>query len=165
MNTYPLVFSCRQLVEGDAFAAGVEIKGRALLEQDGDEWTVCGVEPGGFAGCGNSPGEAYADFRNTLATILFDAALFFPSNFEAFEREVRDFAGTRDDEAARLWEAARAEVQKGTLVTEPFAAKLPRNTKSAELTLTITRLDESRGLAAPATARNQVDQVCLQEAA
>jgi len=47
MDRYPILFRCRELVEGNGFIAGVGINGRALLfEEDGDMW-VEGILLGG----------------------------------------------------------------------------------------------------------------------
>ncbi len=141
MNTYPLVFSCREVVAGENFTAAIDIAGRALLEFDGDEWTVAGVDPGGLADCGSTPQEAYQYFRLTLKSILVDCADSNPQDFAAFSSAVRSFAATKNVATEALWEAARQEIKQGAQLNDPFAASLPKRTNAVLASVEIVRLD------------------------
>src|SRR3954454_24948486 len=74
MTNYPLLFGRRELVEGNGFIAGVALHGRLLLTEEGGESWVEGVNPGGIAARGDSPGEALAEFRSEYRVVLFDIA-------------------------------------------------------------------------------------------
>ena len=141
MNAYPLVYDCREVVVGETFAVSVAITGRALLEPDGDEWIVTGVDPGGFAGCGDTPQEAYADFRLGLKSVLFDCAAAHPRKFDSFCSTVRSFGNTKTAATAARWEVARGEMRRAAQINEPFAASLPRRTNRILSSVNITRLD------------------------
>lgn len=141
MNTYPLVFGCREVVAGENFTAAIDIAGRALLEFDGDEWTVAGVDPGGLADCGSTAQEAYEHFRLTLKSVLFDCADANPKDFEAFCSAVRSFGATKNVATEALWEAARQEIKQGAQLNEPFAAALPKRTSAILASVEIVRLD------------------------
>ena len=148
MNAYPLVFDCREVVVGETFAVTIDVTGRALLELDGDEWIVSGVDPGGFAGLGDTPKEAYDDFRLGLKSILFDCAASHPKKFDSFFSTVRSFGQTKNSSVEARWEAARNEMKRAQELTEPFAASLPRRTNAIHSSVRITRLDPpSRELA------------------
>jgi hypothetical protein len=86
--------------------------------------------------------EAYANFRNSYRTILFDIAEE-ASNFEAFKTEVDRFyweCGKGEDER---WNAAVNALRSGEVVPEePFSA-LPRHTPEARpCGVQINRLDQ-----------------------
>jgi hypothetical protein len=142
MNTYPLVFTCREVVAGETFSAAIDITGRAVLELDGDEWTVAAVDPAGFADCGARPIEAYEHFRMTLKTILFDFVEAHPRDFAQFCSAVRSFGLTKNRSAEARWVASRAEIRNGAKVGESFAASLPKRTNDVFASVAIVRLDE-----------------------
>jgi|CXWL01.1.fsa_nt_gi hypothetical protein len=142
MNTYPLVYSCREVVAGETFSAAIDITGRAVLELDAGEWSVAAVDPAGFADCGATPVEAYENFRMTLKTILFDFVEANPRDFMLFCSAVRSFGATKNRAAEARWLASRAEIRNGAEVVENFAACLPKRTSDVYASLTIVRLDE-----------------------
>ena len=141
MNTYPLVFTCREMVAGKNFTAAIDITGRALMEFEDGSWTVVGVEPGGFADCGDTAQEAYNNFRVTLKTILLDAVDAHPDNFQTFCSDVRTFGGTRNADAAARWDAAREEIRAGGALEDPFAQGLPKRTNTIHPSVQIWRMD------------------------
>lgn len=44
MNTYPLIFTCREVVVGKRYSASIDIAGRAVLEHDGASLFVEGIK-------------------------------------------------------------------------------------------------------------------------
>lgn len=111
MERYPILFGRHELIEGNGFIARVEVSGRALLSrEDGEEFWVEGINPGGFAGKGASPGEALASFCEELRVVLFDIALE-TSDFDAFKAEVERFFQETNQPALLDWEAAVNDVR------------------------------------------------------
>jgi hypothetical protein len=112
MTKYPLLFSQRELVEGNGFIAGVALHGRLLLTEDGSESWVEGVNPGGIAARGDSPGEALAEFSSEYRVVLFDIAAGALS-FDELKAEVESFFNDTSPTAAREWQVALEEVRAG----------------------------------------------------
>ena len=116
MNSFPLVFSFRDLVAGNGYVAAVEASGRIILEHDPDagEWTLCGVNPGGIAGGAGEEKVAFADFRATFRGVLDDIA-HEAANIEAFKAAVEAFVGQTNASAEAEWAALREQVRAGKL--------------------------------------------------
>lgn len=142
MNTYPLIFACREVVVAKRYSAAIDIAGRAVLEQDGDTWTVYGVEPGGVVGCGDSPREAYDDFRAGLKSVLFDSVEFFPFDFGSFQEDAEAFMAQANPVALATWEEARAAIRGGVEINDAFASGLPRRTDAVKTGIRVLRLDQ-----------------------
>src|SRR5262249_33114798 len=102
MSQYPLLFTFRQKVSGNGFLADVTAHGRALAEQDGDEWWLYGVQPGGIAGGGKTILEAHTEFRKTFTAVLFELAEEADS-FWAFNDAVQRFFNEEDRQSATEW--------------------------------------------------------------
>jgi len=108
---YPLLFSYRDLIAGNGFVAGVEMRGRVVLAQEDDGAWMYGVQPGGIAG-GNAQREvAYRRFKESYLSVLFDIAAE-AKTFKQFEKAVREFFGEINEPNARDWQAALAEVRR-----------------------------------------------------
>lgn len=114
MTHYPLLFSRRELVEGNGFIAGVALHGRLLLTDEGSESWVEGINPGGIAARGVSPSEALAEFCSEYRVVLFDIAAEARS-FEEFKEEVERFFNDTSPTADREWRAAVEEVRAGNV--------------------------------------------------
>jgi hypothetical protein len=112
MTSYPLLFSRRELVEGNGFVAGVALHGRLLLTDEGGESWVEGVNPGGIVAKGDSPGQALAEFCSEYRVVLFDIAAEARS-FEEFKAEVERFFKETSPAASRDWTAAVEAVRAG----------------------------------------------------
>ncbi len=140
--SYPLVFSFRDVIEGNGFLAGVAISGRALMVHEGEDgWWLYGVTPAGIAATGDTPPEAHAAFRNTYREVLFDAAAD-AADFEAFKTEVERFFNEGNSEEERRWNEAAAAIRSGQVTPEAFFSELPRiPADSCPLSLTVERLD------------------------
>jgi len=113
MNRYPILFSRRELVEGNGFIARVGVLGIALLLEEDDETWVEGINPGGFAAKGSSPSEALAVFYQELRLVLFDIAIEALS-FEEFRAEVDRFFDETNQTALHEWEEAVARRTRST---------------------------------------------------
>lgn len=117
MIRYPLLFGRRELVEGNGFIAGVAVHGRLLLTEEGAESWVEGVNPGGIAARGESPGQALAEFGSEYRVVLFDIAADSRS-FEEFKAEVERFFNDTSLPAAREWTAAVEDVRAGRVAAD-----------------------------------------------
>lgn len=143
MNTYPLIFTCREVVVGKRYSASIDIAGRAVLEHDGASWCVYGVEPGAVAGCGDTPQEAYDEFRAAIKSVLIDSAGWSPENFDAFARDVNQFGLDVNQVMLLKWEEARAAIRSGAEIQDDFARALPRRTEDlVPPRVRVLRLDE-----------------------
>lgn len=117
MKVFPLLFVYRDLVPGPGFIAGVEVFGRALLEdEDGSAW-MYGLNPGGIAGGGVTAREAMSDFRRGYVSVLEDIA-GVATDFEDFKAQVTQFFWEPTETLDREWEAARAEVRERNIEIE-----------------------------------------------
>jgi hypothetical protein len=120
----PIVFTYRQPILGNGFVAGVRMRGRAIIENEGQEVWVTGVAPAGFAGGGLDRTSAIADFRKGWTVILFDIACESTS-YEDFQAKSRTFLESSVDDMTEHWEAARAAIRGSGYAKEsmPTASK------------------------------------------
>lgn len=150
MNEYPLLFTFRDIIEGNGFVAGVICNGRALMVNCGEEgWHISGVQPGALSELGGSPHEAYFYFRQGFTqgvkVLAADA-----SDFADFERRLHAaFDWVDADEEAR-WEAAREQVRSGAEPDAPFK-KLPKESAEEPRGIEAVRMDLPKN--GPAAAR------------
>jgi len=143
MTNYPVMFTFQDVVSGNGFLSGVTMSGRALMckENDGN-WWVYGVHPGGMAQFGASAMEAFANFRASYKTVLFDIAEE-ASNFEAYKTEVERFSKESGEGEEERWEAAARTFRDGTVVAEEPFSKLPRHSpESRPCEVSVDRLDQ-----------------------
>lgn len=125
VHVHPLVFTLHDVVTGCGFIAGIVVTGKAVMEQEDGKWWMYGVCPGSVAGSGETPNEAFIDFRTRYKETLFDMAEEF-QNFVSFDREVREFYNADDpQENARWEEGLRILRECNHSVTESFQ-KLPK---------------------------------------
>jgi hypothetical protein len=150
MTHYPLLFGLRELVEGNGFVARVGVSGRALLVDEGGEIWVEGINPGGFAATGQSPGEALAEFRSAFRAVLFDIAAE-ASGFSAFHREAQSFFAETNLSALHDWEEAVQRVRAGLLDAD-WLDKRPADTKLAFEVVEVSK---------PSATNNQVAEAAL----
>lgn len=126
MAHYPLMFTFRDAVSGNGYLAGVTLSGRALMvkEEDG-KWWAYGVRPGALAAFGETPQEAYHNFRTRYTAVLFDLANE-SQDFDSFKQEVERFYSQPDNEEESRWTSAFLAIRNGEVdVEEPFA-QLPK---------------------------------------
>lgn len=131
MKRYPLVFGFRDLVAGEGFLAGVTTEGRALMEAEDDGAWVYGVNPGGVAAGGPDKGEAFAAFKKSYLSVLFDLAKT-SATFEAFKSAVEAFFEETNGPAAGEWDEAVREVREGKITADWLG------TRNADRELSVT---------------------------
>lgn len=136
MTRYPIIFGLRDIVQGEGYLAGVEVQGRALMHDEGDDhvW-IEGVNPGGFTGTGHSPTEALEDFRKAYSAILYDIALEAGS-FREFKREVEALFANAGELPQREWDEAVQDVRAGRVRADWLgkrSAETPLGIRVAEL--------------------------------
>lgn len=114
-RTLPLLFSFKQVVQGKGFIAGVQMDGRALLEESEGEIWITGVAPAGIAAGGADRVEAFFEFRAEWVRVLFDIA-HDSQSFAEFDQETRRFLGSESSEFTKDWTQALAEVRQHQIV-------------------------------------------------
>jgi hypothetical protein len=125
IHLHPLVFTLQDVVTGRGFLAGIVVTGKAVMEQEDGKWWMYGVCPGAVAGSGDTPNEAFVDFRNRYKEALFDMAEEF-SSFLLFRKAVQEFFDQEDvRENARWDEGLKILRQNEDGISEVFK-KLPR---------------------------------------
>lgn len=119
----PILFTYRDVLAGNGFVAGVEIKGRYLMSEENEEVWVDGVEPGGIGAGGASQREAAAAFRQMYQKVLFDIALD-AKTFDEFKAEVEKFFRDVNDLISEEWWNA-VKLVRGGKVTSEWLKKEP----------------------------------------
>lgn len=111
MKRYPLVFSFRDLIAGNGFAAVVSMDGRVLLveEDDQDTW-MFGVQPGGIAGGDPQRKLAFSEFKKSYLSVLFDISAEATS-FEQFKGKVTAFFDEINASSVEDWQKALNDVR------------------------------------------------------
>lgn len=150
MTHYPLLFGFGDLIAGNGFVAGVDLRGRALLVDEGDGFWMYGVNPGGVAAGGATPAEAQSEFRAAYKSVLFDIAAE-AETFQDFERQVKEFVSDRNEPTFREWEAAVTEVRHGRV----DADWLPKRKAESKIGVDVSLLDH------PAPSANVLDEAEL----
>lgn len=143
MNQYPLLFTIREIVEGQGFVAGIVCNGRALMVNEGaDGWHCSGVEPGGLSELGETAPEAYYFFRqaftDAVRVLAGDSA-----NYSDFEARFEAFFAHKDSEEEQRWTKARQVVRAAKDVDGPFK-ELPKETAEEPRGCSVVRLDFQR---------------------
>jgi hypothetical protein len=93
-----------------------------------------GVEPGGLAAGGKTPGEAYSDFRRTLRSVLYDIAAEV-NTFDEFRLQVQEFFRDKNGPAEADWNQAVKDVRSGAVREDGISVgnnpikRLPADTK------------------------------------
>jgi hypothetical protein len=135
MPQFPILFARRELVEGNGFVAGVDVRGRALMTQESEtEFWLEGVNPGGFAAQGSNSAEALSAFSEQFRSVLYDIAASC-SSFEDFRREVVMFFEETSPTVLGEWEAAVAEVRAGRVAADWLPNKKAANASSLGITV------------------------------
>jgi len=125
IHLHPLVFTLQDVVTGCGFLAGINVTGKAVMEQEDGKWWMYGVCPGAIAGSGATPNEAFIDFRNRYKEALFDLAEECTS-FLMFRNSVKSFFDAEDAQEKARWDESLEILRKNKeAVSEPFK-KMPR---------------------------------------
>jgi len=144
------MFTFRDAISGNGFLAGVTLSGRALMAHEDGDWWIYGVRPGAIAEFGATPQEAFARFRNTYKTVLFDTAEEF-TDFDSFKREVERFYHEPDKNEENRWMEAFQDLRSGKLQPEPPFSSLPKEAPENRPTqITVERLDSAGARFTPA---------------
>jgi predicted RNase H-like HicB family nuclease len=162
---YPVMMALRDSVSGNGFLAGVTLSGRALfVREDDGKWWVYGVRPGAIAASGNTPAEAFQNFRNAYKNALFDFASDAPT-FDMFRHQVEQFYQQPDKEEEENWLGAFYALRSGKVVPdEKFFSQLPKEDPEKRPTqIAVERLD--RLDARYASVDNVPDYVAVPELA
>ena len=141
---YPIMFTFRDAISGNGFLAGVTITGRALMvKEDDGKWWMYGVRPASMADFGDTPGEAFRDFRNSFKEVLFDVA-DVAKEFKDFNVAAERFFYEPDLAEEGRWDRAYRLLRDGKAQPEqPFFSSLPKQSPdSRPATLSIVRLDD-----------------------
>ena len=144
IHLHPLVFTLQDIVTGCGFLAGIVVTGKAVMEREDGKWWMYGVCPGGIAGSGDTPNEAFVDFRNRYKEALFDMAEEFTA-FPVFQNAVKDFFNQEDVQESARWDKALQILRKNEKsIIGPFK-KLPRKQPNEyKLEIRIDRLEKMK---------------------
>jgi hypothetical protein len=141
IHLHPVVFTLQDVVTGCGFLAGIVVTGKAVMEHEDGKWWMYGVRPGSIAGSGDTPNEAFIDFRNSYKEALFDIAEE-SKGFLQFHEAVKDFY-TEDKQESVRWEESLAILRRNEqCVTEPFKSMPRRRLEEYQLRIQITRLEK-----------------------
>ncbi len=143
IHLHPLVFTLQDVVTGCGFLAGIVVTGKAVMEQEDGKWWMYGVCPGAIAGSGETPQEAFADFRNRYKEALFDMAVEFKS-FLGFRKAVQEFFVEDDQESVRWEEALKILRENESAIAEPFKALPRKRPEDYRLGIRIERLEKKK---------------------
>jgi hypothetical protein len=154
MTRYPLLCGFQEFVPGNGFVASVAMQGRALATNEGDQWWIYGVNPGGIAESGHTLLEAHAQLRAAVRRYLSDVTRQV-ADFDSFKAEVERFFNETDAASVSEWDAAVADVRSGKANLDELAkvsANTRRSVKIEQLVLSSVKpaktLDEGPAVAA-----------------
>ncbi len=161
MDSYPLLFTIRELISGNGFLAGVVGQGRCLMVNEGPEegWWLYGVQPGGLAASGQNAQEAHLKFIVALRNLFADLASQSP-DFNSFSGSARSFFCEIDTEDEARWKAGVAEVRAGSDVgvfagLPRWSAEMPCDLQVLEINKQVDvtpQLNSSESFALPTAA-------------
>ncbi len=156
---YPILFTYRDILAGNGFVAGIEVRGRYLMAEEGEErvW-IYGVNPGGLSAGGHSQKEATSAFREAYRETLFDIA-GEAKTFEELSSAVSHFVNDENSYYHAEWWDAVALVRSGKIDLE----WLDKKKAESELQVTVVKLslqEEQPDIAErPAPSQNQSDNL------
>ncbi len=125
MTNYPVMFNFRDVVSGDGFLSGVTLGGRALIVPEDGAWSIYGVRPAPIAESGQTPLEAFLNFKTAYKNVLFDLVEDSKS-FEEFKKVAEKFYNETDSEEEKRWSDAVKAIRSGKVEIEESIAKLPK---------------------------------------
>jgi hypothetical protein len=127
MTNYPVMFTFRDAVSGNGFLSGVTLGGRALIVHEAEDqaWRIYGVRPAPIVESGNTPLEAFANFRNAYKNVLFDFAED-AGTYEDFKARVEQFYAQPDADEENRWTEAFHAIRNGNIPIEAPFAELPK---------------------------------------
>lgn len=111
MKHYPLMYNYAFPVSGNGFLVHISLRGRLLLEEEGDEVWIYGVNPGGFSIFAPTRDAALSAFTTRLHEVMNGVAES-ARTFPAFKKEVEELFST-NEEYEKMWKAAHQAVRDG----------------------------------------------------
>lgn len=146
IQLHPLVFTLQNAIEGCGFLAGITVTGKAVMEQDENgEWWMYGVCPGAIAAGGNTPKEAFQNFRNRYKEVLFDIAEEC-GGFLVFKNETEAFFRSEDPEEDARWERALKVVRgNDSAPPQPFTEMPRKRAEDVAVEIRVERLESKKG--------------------
>jgi hypothetical protein len=114
VKRFPLVFKFDEVVSGNGFVSRIVSQGHVLLREEEGGWWMYGVTPGGIAGGGKERSEAFAEFKRSYRSVLFDIASE-ACDAVAFERDAQAFFYETCEITRDEWFKALKSVRSGEL--------------------------------------------------
>jgi hypothetical protein len=138
--SYPILFTIADVVSSRRFLIEVRACGRALMVPEDDAWWLYGVEPGGIACSGESPGAACVRFTEAFKKVLTDIAEE-ARDFGDFERLAHEFFSQQDDAERARWDKAFSDLRSGAVKPDAAVSSMGRLPADARSYLTVRPLD------------------------
>lgn len=117
VKNFPLLFKFDEVVAGNGFVSRIVSQGRVLLSAEGDGFWMYGVTPGGLAGGGHERSEAFAEFKRSYRSVLFDIA-GEAQDAATFELEIQRFFYETCEDTQRQWLDALQVIRDGGLTID-----------------------------------------------
>ena len=143
IHLHPLVFTLQDVVTGCGFLAGIVVTGKAVMEREDGKWWMYGVCPGGIAASGDTPNEAFVDFRNRYKEALFDIAEEC-GGFLVFRKAVQEFFVEDKQESSRWDTALKILRENEDGISDPFKNVPRKHPGDDQLGVTIDRLENKK---------------------
>ena len=160
VTSYPILFSYQDILAGNGFVAGVEVRGRYLMVQEDEGSWAHGVNPGGLSAGGASQKEAAAAFRDMYRKALFDI-IEEAATIDELRTEVANFVQQTNGYYAEAWREAVILVREGKLTSDWLETQ-----KAEEVQVLVTELvleeienEESGTVRRPTPSQNQVEHL------
>jgi hypothetical protein len=144
IHLHPFVFTLQDVVTGCGFLAGIVVTGKAVMEHEDGKWWMYGVCPGAVAGSGDTPNEAFIDFRTRYKEALFDMAEECKS-FLVFRNAVKAFFEAEDLQESARWDESLKILRENEHAIGELFKKMPRK-RASDYTLGI-RIDRLETMA------------------
>ena len=122
MSAFPFFFTFSDKIEGNGFVADVKMMGKVLGVKEDDSTWMYGVQPGGIAATGQNEDEAFATFRRSYKSVLFDVA-DESGDFAQFKNHVDTFFYEVCEETKLEWDEAVLAVRRGEIMAERLEKK------------------------------------------
>src|SRR5260221_3527713 len=106
---FPLMYNYAFPVSGNGFLVHIALRGRLLMEEEGDEVWIYGVNPGGISIFAPTRDAALNKFTTRLHEVMNGVAEA-TTTFGAFKKEVEELF-TTNEEFEKLWKSAHQSVR------------------------------------------------------
>ncbi|MGH7739733.1 MAG: hypothetical protein ACREL1_06265 [bacterium] len=140
---YPLIFKFKSAVPGENYLAGVMVQGRIVMTEQYGKWWAYGVCPGGLAESGDSPSEAYFNFKDAFWDIVKDIACE-QKDYDSFVSSLNEFVQAKNEAEEKDWLGARQAIRDGKLQSgDPFSG-LHHIIDDVSCNVSVQRLEETK---------------------